>query len=61
MQNIENTQINLTLSLAEVNGVLTSLANMPYGQVATLIEKIRELVVPQLPTPNLAEKVQEKA
>lgn len=56
MQNIDNTQITMTLTLAEVNGVLTSLGNMPYGQVANLIEKIREQVVPQIPAPKIAEE-----
>jgi len=46
-----NTQINLTLTLDEVNGVMTALGNMPYAQVAPLIEKIREQATVQLPVP----------
>ena len=32
----------------EVNGVLTGLSQLPYGQVADLIAKIRGQVEPQL-------------
>lgn len=48
---MENTLIKLELTLAEVNGVMASLGNMPYGQVAPLIDKIREQAIPQVPVP----------
>lgn len=40
--------INLDLTENEVNAVLTSLAQQPYNQVATLIEKIRVQGMSQL-------------
>jgi len=40
-------EITLQLSLEEVNGVLQSLGNMPYAQVAPLVEKIRSQAAPQ--------------
>lgn len=44
-------QVNLTLTLDEVNACLTALGNLPFVQVNQLIEKIREQTVPQLPVP----------
>jgi hypothetical protein len=61
MENIENTLITLSLTLTEVNGVLTSLGNMPYGQVANLVEKIRDQAVPQIPTPSITEELKTDA
>jgi hypothetical protein len=46
--------IDLHLFLDEVNLILGSLGNMPYGQVSGLIEKLKEQAIPQLP--NEAEK-----
>lgn len=57
MQNIDNTPINVTLTLNEINSVLTSLSNMPYAQVANLIEKIRVQAVPQIPAPKIDEEI----
>ena len=45
-------QVNLTLTLDEVNACLTALGNLPFVQVSPLIEKIREQTVPQLPVPQ---------
>lgn len=39
--------ITLTLNVNEVNGILAALSQMPYGQVADLIVKIREQAMPQ--------------
>jgi len=47
-----NTQINLVLTLDEVNGVMAALGNMPYAQVAPLVDKIREQATVQLPVPT---------
>jgi hypothetical protein len=40
--------INLTLTLEEVNGVLTALGNMPYAQVSPLVDKVRSQAGPQV-------------
>jgi hypothetical protein len=61
MENIGNTQITLFLTLDEINGVLTSLGNMPYGHVHNLVEKIRDQAVPQIPTPTIAEELKTDA
>jgi hypothetical protein len=34
-------QITLTVTVAEVNGILQSLGQMPYAQVFSLIEKLK--------------------
>jgi len=45
-------QVNLTLTLDEVNACLTALGNLPYVQVAALVDKIKSQAVPQLPAPK---------
>ena len=45
---MEKTMINLNLEIAEVNGVLTALVQMPYAQVAELVEKIKQQAIPQV-------------
>lgn len=45
--------ITLNLNVNEVNGILAALSQMPYGQVAELIAKIREQAMPQA-TPEAA-------
>lgn len=47
------TQIKLDLHLDEVNAILQTLGNLPFAQVAGLIEKIKEQATPQLPVPEL--------
>jgi hypothetical protein len=42
--------INLELELAEVNGILQALGNMPFAQVALLIQKIQLQAQPQVKT-----------
>lgn len=44
-----NTPIKLELVLDEVNGIITALAQLPYAQVAGLVEKIRDQATPQVP------------
>jgi len=51
-------QIKLELTLDEVNAVLNALGNMPYAQVAPLVEKIKEQAVPQLPVPTPTEGIE---
>ena len=44
---MENT-INLSLSIDEVNGILQSLGQMPYAQVTSLVDKVRQQAGPQV-------------
>ena len=46
---MEKTIIKLELTLSEVNGIVGALGTLPYQQVFTLIEKIREQTIPQIP------------
>jgi hypothetical protein len=39
--------INLSLSLEEVNGIMAALGQMPFGQVEPLVNKIRQQAIPQ--------------
>ena len=41
--------IKIELTLDETNAVLQALGNMPYAQVVTLVEKIKEQAIPQVP------------
>lgn len=41
--------INLQLSIEEVNAILASLGNMPYVQVFSLVQKIQHQASAQLP------------
>ena len=41
--------IKLELSLEEVNQILTTLGQLPYAQVANLLEKIKAQGTPQVP------------
>ena len=38
-------EIKLSLTIEEVNGVMQALGNMPYVQVAALVEKVRSQAV----------------
>ena len=42
--------IKLDLEIDDINLALGALGNLPYGQVEPLINKIRNQVVPQLPS-----------
>jgi hypothetical protein len=42
------TKITLELEVEKVNVILAALSNMPYSQVAPLIEEIRLSSIPQL-------------
>ena len=42
--------INLELDVTEVNGILQALGNMPFAQVALLIQKIQLQAQPQVKT-----------
>jgi hypothetical protein len=41
-------EIKLSLTLEELNAVMQALGNMPYAQIATLVEKVRAQAVPQV-------------
>jgi hypothetical protein len=43
-----NTSISLVLTIAEVNGVLNALGQMPFVQVQALIMKIQGQAAPQV-------------
>ena len=45
---MENKEITLTLTVAEANGVLQALGQMPFAQVAGLIQKIQGQARPQV-------------
>lgn len=55
---MDKTLIKLELTLSEVNGVMSALSAMPYGQVVGLIDKIKEQAVPQVPMPNVQQEPQ---
>jgi len=44
--------IQLQFSIDEVNQIMAALGNMPYVQVAALVDKIKSQAVPQIPKPE---------
>jgi hypothetical protein len=44
--------IKLELTVEEVNGILQGLGQLPYVQVVTLVEKIKEQATPQVQQQN---------
>jgi hypothetical protein len=46
-------QIKLELHLDEVNMVLGALGQLPFVQVAGLVDKIKEQATPQIPVPEM--------
>jgi hypothetical protein len=52
---MENTQINLTLPLAQVNIIMAALGKAPYESVADVVQSIREQAIPQVPMPKVEE------
>ena len=44
--------IKLELDVAEVNGILQALGNLPFSQVAPLIQKIQLQAQPQVEPPK---------
>ena len=47
---METKEIELKLTVAEVNGVLQALGQMPFVQVSALIQKIQQQAAPQVQT-----------
>ena len=48
---MDTKEIELKLTVAEVNGVLQALGQMPFAQVSTLIQKIQQQAAPQVQAP----------
>lgn len=42
-------EIKIVFTLEQVNAVLQRLAQLPYGQVADLVEGIKAIAAPQVP------------
>lgn len=51
-------QIKLELHVDEVNGILGALGQLPYAQVAGLVEKIKVQAIPQVQDLQLAAEAQ---
>ena len=47
-------EIKVTFTLEQVNALLGRIGQLPYAQVADLIEGIRNIVVPQIPADEVA-------
>lgn len=45
---MDNKELTITLTIAEANGVLQALGQMPFVQVVGLIKKIQEQSAPQV-------------
>lgn len=45
-------EIQLNLTLEEVNGIIAIMANLPFGQVHDIIQKIREQAITQVQEAN---------
>ncbi len=48
MSNPNEKKVQVNITLEQVNIILSGLSKMEYGVVATLVEEIRNQVVPQL-------------
>lgn len=53
-------EINLTLTVDEINVILESLGNMPFAKVHTIISKIQQQAAGQLNLNGAAEDTEEK-
>lgn len=49
---MDNKELTLTLTVAETNGVLQALGQMPFVQVSALIQKIQQQAAPQVKGEN---------
>lgn len=45
---MDNKEIELKLTVAETNGILQALGQMPFAQVVNLIQKIQQQASPQI-------------
>jgi len=45
---MDNKEIELKLTVAETNGILQALGQMPYAQVVSLVLKIQQQAQPQV-------------
>ena len=48
--------VTLTLTLEEVNGIIGTLAMLPFGQVNALVSKIRDQAIVQVQAAQAAEQ-----
>lgn len=48
--------VNLTLTVQEVNAVLAALGNMPYAQVFELVQKVASQAQPQVQAQPVTEE-----
>ena len=53
-----NSEIKLTLTVDQVNGILQALGNMPYVQSAELINIVRNQASSQVPAPGSQQTVE---
>lgn len=53
---MQNSNINLTLSVAQVNTIMAALVKAPYEMVAELVQAIREQAVSQVSTQSVEDK-----
>jgi hypothetical protein len=53
-----NSEIKLTLTVDQVNGILQSLGNMPFVQVVDLIALIRNQAASQVPVQSAPQTVE---
>ena len=49
-------EIKLTLTLEEVNGIISTLGMLPFNQTAGIISKVREQAIPQVQAAEAAAK-----
>lgn len=54
-------EVKLSLTLDEINGIIGTLSMLPFGQVAGLVNKIREQAIPQVQATEAAQAAQAPA
>lgn len=52
---MENQKVSVTLTVAEWNIVMSSLGKMPFEQVVSVVNQIKEQAEPQLAPPPVAQ------
>ena len=52
---MENQKVSVTLTVAEWNVVMASLGKMPFEQVVSVVNQIKEQAEPQLAPPPVAQ------
>ena len=59
MEKIMTQDINLNLTVDDVNNSLAGISNLPYNVAAPLIQKIRDQALPQVEQPSVAEATEQ--